>query len=42
VHLRLEPDIRPARFDAPAPDDIGNRETVGLLSSACSSSTPGA
>ena len=34
LHLGLEPDIRPARFNAPTADDIGNRETAGLLADA--------
>ena len=34
LHLGLEPDIRPAHFDVPSPDDIGNRETAGLLADA--------
>ncbi|MCB1618567.1 MAG: helicase SNF2, partial [Pseudomonadales bacterium] len=34
LHLELEPDIRPAHFDAPAADDIGNRETAALLADA--------
>lgn len=34
LHLGLEPDIRPAHFDVPSPEDIGNRETAGLLADA--------
>ncbi|MEC9357550.1 MAG: SNF2-related protein [Pseudomonadota bacterium] len=34
VHLGLEPEVRPARFDAPSPDDIANRESASLLADA--------
>ncbi|HXF07869.1 MAG TPA: helicase-related protein, partial [Candidatus Acidoferrales bacterium] len=34
LHLALEPDIRPARFEAPQADDIGNREAAALLADA--------
>lgn len=31
IDLMLEPDVRPAQFGAPSPDDLGNRETASLL-----------
>jgi hypothetical protein len=34
LHLALEPGVRPARFDAPSPDEIGNREAAALLADA--------
>ena len=34
LHLALEPGVRPARFDAPSPEDIGNREAAALLADA--------
>lgn len=34
VHLELEPDVRPAQFGAPSPDDIGSRESASLLADA--------
>lgn len=34
VHLGLEPEIRSARFAPPSSQDLGNRETAGLLADA--------
>jgi superfamily II DNA or RNA helicase len=34
VHIGLEPDISPAQFAPPSPNDVGTRETAALLSDA--------
>jgi superfamily II DNA or RNA helicase len=34
VHVGLEPEVRPARFEAPSPESIGSRESAGLLADA--------